>query len=391
MSRSEKSLQLSTRFSISVSLVTIAVLVIAGCDKVESIVNDVKSDIAGTPEPAATPVVAPAQPAVADVPQTPAPQIPVPPNPEEIVAEFLRMSSAGGINDGALQTLADVPEAAAQITELDLRASARTLSGAGLMLVAKLPNLQSLNLAGWAVTAEAVAAIGEKTMLREIDLTGSPVGSDVAEALQTATHLQTLKLDGTAVGDSAVRTMSSLPLETLSLADCPLSDAGLEEIGRIRTLRNLNVARTQVTGAGFRALKNLELVKLNATSTRFGVEGLIQIRGMKSLEELYLLAAGIVEQPKAKVFTTMPNLRILMLSDNQISGPGMHELFKGLKNLEELYLYRTAANDFGLSALVTCRKLKLVDVQHTMCTLSGAQELKKRLPECAIRVDGGSI
>ena len=390
MLHSESRLHLLPRFSVSFSLGALVALTIAGCDKVESIVNDVKSDVVGDPEPASAPVEAPVQPAAVDVPQTPAPQIPVPPNPEQLVAEFLRIPP-NSISDAALQKLVDVPEAAAQITELDLRGSARTLSNAGLMLVAELPNIQSLNLAGRAATAEAVAAIGEKTMLREIDLTGSPVTSEVAGALQSLSHLQTLKLDGTAGGDAAVRAVSSLPLEKLSLRDNPLSDAGLQEIGKIRTLQDLDVTRTHVTGAGFRTLKNLQLVKLNASNVRFGVEGLICLRGMKSLEELYLLAAGIVEQPKAKVFTTMPKLRILMLTDNQITGPGMHELFKGMKSLEELYLYRTKVNDYGLSALITCRNLKLVDVQETMCTLSGAQELKKRLPECTIRVDGGSI
>jgi hypothetical protein len=87
----------------------------------------------------------------------------------------------------------------------------------------------------------------------------------------------------------------------------------------------------------------------------------------------------------------MPDLRILNLGSNQISGQGMHESFKGLRNLEELYLHVTDVNDYGLSALVANKKLKLVDVVKTRCSLRGAQELKKRLPECTIRCDGGTI
>lgn len=390
MSRSVSCPQVSPRSSVNVLLATLAALLIAGCDKVDSIVNDVKSDVVGTSEPTSPPAEAVAQPAAAGVSQTSEPQVPAPPNPELLVAEFLRLPT-GSIGDVALQKLVDVPEAAAQITELDLRGSETALSNAGLMLVAELPNLQSLNLAGRAATAEAVAAIGGKTMLRELDLTGSALSPDVISVLHTLSHLQNLNLDGTAGGDFAVRAVASLPLESLSLLDNPLSDAGLQEIGKIRTLKDLNVGRTRVTGAGFKALKNLDLVKLNASETMFGVEGLIHLRGMKSLEELHLSSASVVEQPKAKVFTTMPNLRILILGGNQISGPGMHELFKGMKNLEELHLYRTKVNDYGLSALVTCRNLKLVNVQETLCTIGGAQELKKRLPECTIRFDGGSI
>jgi len=378
------------RFQASASLAAVAVLIISGCDQVESIVNDVKSDVASAPEPPSAPDKTPAQPPAVEAPQTIAPQTPAAPDPGQLVAEFQQISSRD-LNDAALQKLVAVPEAAAQITELDLRGTAEALTNAGLMLVAELPNLQSLNLSRRPVSSEAIAAIGKKTMLREIDLTGAPVDPSVAESLQTLSHLQTLKLDATAAGDGAVHAVSSLPLETLSLQGTPLTDAGLEEIGRIQTLKSLDVGRTQVTGVGFRALKKLDLVKLNASVTRFGVEGLINLRGMKSLEELHLFSAGIVEQPKAKVFGTMPNLRILILGGNQITGPGMHELFKGLKSLEELHLYKTKVNDYGLSALITCRNLKLVNVEETLCSIRGAQELKKRLPECTIRCDGGSI
>jgi Leucine-rich repeat (LRR) protein len=369
------------------SLVAIVLLVISGCDQVESIVDDVKSEVGSSSEPAAAPVVAPV-----DLPTAPVelPQTPAPLDPAQLIAEFGQLKSFE-ISDGALQKLADVPEAAAQITELDVRGSQVSLSAAGLMLLAKFPNLQSLNVAGRSLTAEAIDAIGQQTMLRELDLSGSPVDPTVAASLSGLSHLQVLRADGTSGGDAVAAAVSSLPLEVLSLSATPLNDAGLQEIAKIQTLKELNVAQTQVTGQGFQALKGHRLVKLNASATRFGVEGLTHLRGMRSLEELHLHAAQIVEGTKAKVFTTMPDLRILNLGSNQISGQGMHESFKGLRNLEELYLHVTDVNDYGLSALVANKKLKLVDVVKTRCSLRGAQELKKRLPECTIRCDGGTI
>jgi internalin A len=362
-------------------------LTLSGCDQVESIVNDVKSEVAGDPEqeasPTVTPAESPSQPA--EVPQTPAP-----PNPVQLVAEFKRLPLSQ-ISDGALQKLAEVPEAAAQITELDLRATSDVLSEAGLVLIAKFPNLQSLCVAGRSMTGEAISAIAEQTMLRELDMSGSQLDSTVSDGLNGMSHLTVLKLDGTIGGDSVAAAVSSLPLEVLTLSSTPLSDAGLQEIGKIKTLKELDVSKTQVTGAAFRALKGLSLVKLNASATSFGVDGLVNLRGMQTLEELHLHSAGIIEQPKAKVFTPMPNLRILNLGSNRISGPGMHELFKGLKNLEELHLHATDVNDYGLSALTKCRNLKMVTVGTTHCTPDGARKLKSFLPECVIVLDGGTI
>ncbi|MBI1314457.1 hypothetical protein GC176_24455 [bacterium] len=370
--------------AVATSLLSVA----PGCDKVESIVDDVKSEIAGEPE-AAAPVAAPSATPVIPV-TTPVPQTPALPNPTQLVAEFKRLASHQ-IGDADLRKLVDVPEAAAQITAIDLRGNTDALTDAGLQLISEFPNLQALNAAGRKLSAELISAIGEKTSLRELDLTGSPIDPIIANSLSGLSHLQNIHLDETASGDSAAAAVSSLPIEVLSLNGTPLTDAGLQEIGKIKTLKELSVARTQVTGIGFRALKGANLVTLNASSTRFGVEGLVNLRGMKSLEVLHLFAAGVVEHTKAKVFTTMPNLRVLNLNSNQISSAGMHQLFKGLKNLEELYLQSTQVDDNGLAALVTCRNLKLVDVGRTGCTLLGAKALKAKLPECSVHFNGGSI
>lgn len=374
---------------VSVGVMSIS---LPGCERVQSIVEDVKSEIGDSPEATVTTDSAPAEPApvAAPAPQPSLTPVPTPPDPDQLIAGFQQLQPFQ-IGDADLRKLADVPEAAARITKLDLRGNSETLTTEGMMLIAEFPNLQQLTLVGRKVPAAVISAVGEKTQLRELDLTNAPVDPIVANALSGLSHLQRITLDGTPAGDSAAAAVSSLPIESLSLSGTPLTDAGLQEISKISTLKELVVSNTSVTGLGFRPLKKLNLVKLNASSTQFGVEGLVSIRGMKSLEELHLFAAGIVEQPKAKVFTTLPNLRVLNLNSNVISGPGMHQLFKGMKNLEELYLQSTQADDSGLAALVGCRKLKLVDVGKTRCTLLGARALKERLPECTIHFAGGSI
>ncbi len=114
-------------FEATTSLLMLVLLAVAGCDEVESIVNDVKSEVGGDSKEAVTPSVSPASESAAspELPPTPAP-----PDPAQLVTQFRQLKSIQ-ISDAALQRLADVPEAAAQITELDLRGSKDSRSDAG--------------------------------------------------------------------------------------------------------------------------------------------------------------------------------------------------------------------------------------------------------------------
>ena len=167
-----------------------------GCDKVETLVNDAKDEVAKqtapaptTPAPAntAAPVVAPvAAPVVAIVP------------PEQILAEF-RALPVNGISDAALAKLAAAPEAAAQITELDL-SSNQHVTGSGLGELPKLPNLKTLSVAGMGkLPAEAFNTLQQLTGLTSLDATSTQINNANMAALAAMTGLEALNLSRTQV------------------------------------------------------------------------------------------------------------------------------------------------------------------------------------------------
>lgn len=392
-------------------MVAVAGFSTAGCDKVEGLVDDVKEQVTDK-EPAVveTPATNGNEPA-GDTIAAPERVVPAGPTPEEIVAQFTQLRP-DLISDGSLAQLASSPEAAATVTEIDMRGA--QVSGTGMAYLGAFPNLQSLSIGGPRISADALMAIGKSPSLKSIDLTNSAANDQVVSELSRIPHLQTLKLDGTqltggaavglgsmqeltdlsligtSVDDQVVASLTTLPLRSLDLSKTAITDASLASIQKIETLESLIVSFCRVTGAGFKGFNKSNLKVLHVAETPFGIDGFVAIRGMKSLETLNVYSAGLVQHKSVNVFRTFPNLKILYAGRNGITDAGMTVFFKGHKTLEELHLaYNKGITDNGLAALIGVKTLKLLEVSSTSCGAAGAKALKQKLPECTIRTSSG--
>jgi len=394
--------------------VLLTALLMSGCDQVESVVNDVKSEISSTPSAAPSPVpVSPVeQPAI--VPTVPDPVVPPPPNPQEVAGRLLSMKP-GEIDDTTLTQVANLPEAAAMITELTIAGS--HVTGAGLSQLPKYPQLKSVNMAGMSHLASGdLSSLGNVKSLVDVNLRATQAEDNLLHGLATLPHLQSVQLDntkvtsagvaalkacpelqslslqGTAVTDEALIALADSPLRKLSVQDTGVTDAGVSALGRSTTLEELNIGGTRTSFQAFKTFKNPPLRFLNAGSTAFGVDGLVLIRNFKNLEELHLFQAGVIEQPKANVFRSLPKLRVLVLNNNLISDQGVDILLKGHKTLERLELGgMKSISDRGLAALVTNKALKYLNVHGTSCSSAGARALKERLPELKVYTEQGEF
>jgi Leucine-rich repeat (LRR) protein len=79
----------------------------------------------------------------------------------------------------------------------------------------------------------------------------------------------------------------------------------------------------------------------------------------------------------------LPNLESLHLDYTTVSDAGFAKL-AGLTALSELYLDRTNISDASLGLLTRLRKLRYIDLYHTLFTEQGVQSLRKALPDCKI-------
>lgn len=373
---------------------------VSGCDKVPAIPT--AGELLGNGEEQATSTgTAPNSEVIAH----PEPVVPAGPTPQQIVDQFTSLR-AHQITDGTLAQLASSPEAAAAITEIDMHGA--QISATGLGYLGALPNLESLDVSNSPVAADSLTAIARAQSLKSINLANSEANDRVVSELSTIPHLQTLDLSGTRVtggsatglgsmreltelslmgtsaDDQVVTALASLPLRKLDLSKSRITNASLPLILKISTLESLNVSFCAVTGDGFKGFGKSNIRELSVGETTFGIEGFKAIKGMKSLEELNVYAAGLVQHQSCNVFKT------LNAGKNGIGDPGMVVFFKGHKTLEKLELHlNRGISDNGLAALIGVKTLKVLDVSGTSCGAAGAQALKQKLPECTIRTSSG--
>ena len=411
---------LARRRLLSWSIVTAVSCATIGCDKVETLVNDAKQEVATqtAPAPVPAPTNAPA-PAVAPVIAPAAVVVP----PEQILAEFRTLPSTG-ITDAALAKLTASPEAASQITELDLTGNF-AVTGSGLGELAKLPGLKSLKVAGMGKLQAAefdslarvtgltsldaastqinnsnLPALASITGLETLNLSRTQVTGNGAGHLAALTNLKELLLDDTPTNDEAISAIKNLPLRVLRLPHAQVTNAAMAVIGEMTTLEELNISYTAITGAAFAKAKLTNLRILGVGETNFGVDGLIQIKRFKNLEELGMYRAqlhmddgNLKFDPKADVFKGLPKLRKLNVGANGISDIGVARFIAGAKELEELHLALNSISDRGLAELLKCPKLQSVELTGTKVSGTGILALKaavakQKRPEIVVTKDG---
>ena len=390
-----------------ITTLTIVGFTIAGCDKVEGLVEDGKSLVDGE-EPTVCDRRFPAPQPTINIPE---PVVSAGPTPEQIVEQFRSLRS-DQITDGILARLAGSPQAAAAITEIDM--SGAKVSENGLGALSTLPNLESLNISNSRVGSDSLVAIGKSQSLKTINLANSDANDRVVSELSQIPHLQSLdlsgsqvtggsatsfgsmpelielSLSGTSVDDQVTAALATLPIRNLDLSQSRITNASLPLILRIATLEKLNVSFCEVTGDGFKGFGRSDIKELNVGETRFGIEGFKAIKGMKSLEKLNVYQTGLVQHKSCNVFRTFPNLKTLNAGKNGIGDPGMNVFFKGHKTLEDLEVHdNKAITDNGLASLIAVKTLKLLNVAGTSCGAAGGRALKAKLPECTIHTSAG--
>ena len=392
-------------------VVLLAVL-LPGCDQIQDLVpGDEGSQPAG---PAASSPAAPtAKQPVAAQPVSGPPAQPVADDPAAVLAAFRELAPST-VTEAALQRVADIPEAAAEIESLDL--SGASVSRGMLGLLARFPNLRMVRLTGVRSPPGNFSGFSAESTFEEIELDGTTIDDAGLEALSTVKTLRRLNLassaditpagfiplgglaeltdldlSGTRVNDQMAPVLAQLPLVRLHVTRTAITDQGLVYLAKIKTLEDLELSFcSQVSGVGFRVFKGARLKRLGVSQTRFGVEGLAAIRGMKSLEYLNLFAAGIVEHTRGLVFGSLTGLKTLIMGNNQITDLGMSRWFKGCRSLEELRISgHKTVSDQAMQGLITLKNLRHLDCAGTSVTARGAAWLKERIPGVEVTIGSG--
>jgi hypothetical protein len=165
-----------------------------------------------------------------------------------------------------------------------------------------------------------------------------------------------------------------------------LTDAGMKEIARFKTVRHLAISGTRVTDTGLKELLEIKdsLQGLVLGSLDISDEGLKSVGKLLGLRYLMLGNSPKVTDTGVKELTRLTNLHTLGLTNTKVTDASL-KVIAGFRGLEELHLGLTAVTDEGLKELHGLIHLKYLSLPRTGVTKEGVAQLQKALPKVKIR------
>ncbi len=150
---------------------------------------------------------------------------------------------------------------------------------------------RSLSLSGPAVTDNTLATVARMKNLQAIDLTDTSITDDGLKHLQGLTDLRHLHLRGNGgITDAGMWSLRPLTrLESLDLSATKISDAGLANLGVFSQLRSLSASGTRITDAGLPTIAAwTQLEALTLSNTKVSDRGIFLLAPLANLGSLSL-------------------------------------------------------------------------------------------------------
>lgn len=248
--------------------------------------------------------------------------------------KIIELRVAPMITDRAMEALAKIPTLRA------VRLVGGNITDRGVATLLQLPQLAELDVRNCrGVTQVGIAKTAAKQSLRVLKIGGPRVNDEALAIVGSLTNLKGLGLDNCDISDAGLAKLAPLPLEDLTIYQCPnISDAGLKILGRYDRLRQLTLQGVAAKG-----------------------ECLTALPAPAKLTKLNLAQSGVTD-------ATVANL------------PRFTEL-------ASLNLSQTNLTDAAVDALAKLKSLKQLILTQTRITESSAQRLHKALPGCSIRTN----
>ncbi|KAL3738586.1 hypothetical protein ACJRO7_020027 [Eucalyptus globulus] len=197
--------------------------------------------------------------------------------------------------------------------------------------------LKSLNLSLTNFSREIPTSIGNLSLLNELEAMGCYFSGSLPSSMGNLSRLTKLYLDGNNLqGQIPISFANLTQLSVLWLSYNNLSSDSLEWVVNLTKLTDLDISGNQLSN-GFPS----SLTYLDLSSNDLHGDILGTLRNLTDLEELYLGSLNLNGVLDANDLFTLKNLRILNLSNNNIS---FTKSFINATTLKLAYLYLDSCN-----------------------------------------------
>jgi Leucine-rich repeat (LRR) protein len=254
---------------------------------------------------------------------------------------------------------------------VNLRAS--WVSDSDLVELARLPQLERLDLSFTRITDRGILHLKGAHNLVEVNLTfAERVGDEGQAAIKEWKRLKRLSLRGTRVGDNTVAAAAVVPeLEVLDISVTDALDFSLDALSTAPKLKELAVGEDRITEVGFQSIRQITgLERLDLGGGRFAGGG--QRSGLT------------LDDTELEAIASLKELRELRLGYAKFPSRGL-AILKTLPKLERLNLENCPRiDDEALAHLASWKSLRWVDLYGTRVSKDAVAQLRQQRPDCQV-------
>ena len=262
------------------------------------------------------------------------------------------------------------------------------ITDAGLRHLWELRNLERLSLRSPHITDEGLKVLRDLPNLVEIDLKHGPRNKITGTGfvhVQPPKKLKVAELHDCPLTDAGLEQIAQCEnLESLCITSSDVTDSGVQHLVRLKNLRGLVLHCPNVTDAALTSLTGIKsLDALDLRETKTSAAGLQQLQSLPNLRVLHV-AGTAWNDASLEYLKPLKSLKVLGVFNTEVTGAGVAELHKALPNLADFRFQGTPLDDASLEHLKALKALKYLDLRGTKVTAAGVAELHKALPQCII-------
>ncbi len=170
-------------------------------------------------------------------------------------------------------------------------------------------------------TAAQLEALANPLEVRTLFLEAPQLTPDDYAVLARFPHLEHLRVRGARVDDRAAVHLGRLEsLRLLNMPQADLTDAGIEALAQLPRLELLRIGSPRVTSQAAKLLAGMPSLRfLHLIGVPIGDEGLAALHGMAQLESLYLDEVAVSDEAIERLLEAQPALH-LHLDQQHIAG-----------------------------------------------------------------------
>ncbi len=226
------------------------------------------------------------------------------------------------------------------------------------------PQLTSISLKRTAIDDDAFLQIGDLTRWRSIDVGSCEISDKTSELFSQMKNIELIDIsECKGISDGVIRRLWSLPkLREINLSGTGISNTALQGVGDSPALQSLCLGKARIDDEKLELLGACRKLKsLTLNGCEISSSGLQHLSECKEIERLDFSDSQF-SGPIAKGVGSRSQLRMLVLSETNITSDDLEEVIRQCPHIESLVLSGDQVTDDVLKAIATLKDLRVAFV-----------------------------